>query len=268
MKKRFTLIELLVVIAIIAILAAMLLPALGKAKDLAKGTTCVSNLKQTGMLVAQYMENGSFPCFPGYQPYADTGSTGYVQSVSGWPASRYYLWNLLMPGESEVPSCFICPGGKYRDFLIGANIGIYDPYYWSNYKFLSPLLVITDLTPLKMRFPSGSGMFFDGGFDGGGPFIRREAASGENVNRYIPGSARGPGAVPVCPPASIYGMTTLVDDFRNRHGGDVSLSFWDGHCERYPAANASRELNSDVTRINRGGKWVPADSENPRFCPR
>jgi len=91
MKKElhFTLIELLVVIAIIAILAAMLLPALSRAREVAYFTTCKNNLKQLGVAIESY--TGDF------NSWAPTAPTADSRACSDW--SNPQGLGLLLPNK-------------------------------------------------------------------------------------------------------------------------------------------------------------------------
>ena len=104
MKKAFTLIELLVVIAIIAILAAMLMPALTKARIEAKKANCKSNEHTFGLQYTMYLND-----FNGWYPTALDPSGGVSGSVQTQGDLKECL-GALYPEYMDAERIYICPG--------------------------------------------------------------------------------------------------------------------------------------------------------------
>ncbi len=157
MKRRFTLIELLVVVAIIAILAALVLPSLNKARERGRTATCTSNLRQLGYAVASYLQGsrGIYPkaalnTTPSFRWWQKDAPLPAYFGYDRWEDARYAAW--------DAKNVLNCPASDYR-----GSDGFYD--YIANKHLLNTWETTRRLwtSEQMVPHPSSTLLFFDRG---------------------------------------------------------------------------------------------------------
>lgn len=198
--SAFTLVELLVVIGIIALLIALLLPALSAAREQSKSVQCLSNLRQMGVMAHAYLVAND-----GHYPLANYKTDSWDFSIVAGKVVPGLLWGGR--GDGRVQQC---PSFDGKSNSAG------DPYTGYNYNtsYLGGELIGTKLRPSakanQVRQPSCTAMFGDGEYTAG-------------ADKYM--------RAPFFAPGEPLTIARWAGTQGFRHRGRTNVCFCDGHAE-------------------------------------
>ena len=233
----FTLIELLVVIAIIAILAAILFPVFAKAREKARQTSCMSNLKQLSLGALQYVQDND----------------EYFPALDNWMVSPPTIWASMIYPYVKSTGVYACPSDSFSALIdggtaYGTSVTWHLSYlmneelgntYWTVNGSGPPLWATKQSRIVK---PSTTVLFCDGG-----------AQVSENAPFVTPTSPLKQAAWFLCDPDKTYSGqggnagcqgNALLPDSQNpeaagpalRHVDMTNVAFTDGHVKAMPPA--------------------------------
>jgi prepilin-type N-terminal cleavage/methylation domain-containing protein/prepilin-type processing-associated H-X9-DG protein len=221
-KRGFTLIELLVVIAIIAILAAILFPVFAQARDKARGSACLSNLKQMGLAITMYIQDNE-----GY-PMMSSPSTAVPRTR--WPDYIYpYVKN------EQIFLCLSAPLEMFGKKFAHNELKTYGGYgynfqYLGNSRFPWTAAEAMITAPADTEVAADTnGVRLDDGKVGAGEYTidppqPSSRGSGKASGFYGDGAECGSGA----PGWGRWGCRSTPAE---RHSGMVTVVFADGHAK-------------------------------------
>jgi len=236
----FTLIELLVVIAIIALLAAILFPVFSRARENARRTTCMSNLKQLGMGILQYTQDsdGIYPA-RWEDTYTGTGDAGTSN-----PDGLDMTWADMIYPYVKNPQIYTCPDRSDEEysFYTPQPRNTVNDYFWGTYDINSTYAMYNN----PYGYTTG-GVTYYASDPQGAP----ESAVADT-----------PGTIFLCEGSTAYGLASLTPggtQFGNK-GGQI---YWPG------GTNPSLQTTTEPYTMSVTNAFVEAphlDTTNVLFC--